>query len=686
MINRQSPLFVRKFHLTVLSLCIACLFVPIVTNASIPAPRLKPAVTNISSVLDSRDAANFRQGMRALDKRKWADVKSRYRRLSDPTAKNILKWRQAISDPEVSFATLTDVIHNQSDWPRMTAIKAKAEGMLFDRPLSPEKTIHWFMGQEPVSGEGRAAMAQAYYKLGNNEIGDRWLRLAWRESRLTRDRQKRIYSRYKSKLTEADHAARADHLIWLGRRYHSTAGGLLGLMSKSDRALMDARMRVASNKSGMDAAINAVPADLKDDAGLLYERARWRRKRKSEIYALPVYLQIVTPPKTETGRKRLWREKKLMTYWALKEKRFQDAYELTLNHGMTSGVDFSEAEFLAGWIALTKNNKPEVAARHFKTLKGGVSLPVSLGRASYWQGRAAEATNDVSSVIYYSEAAKYPNVYYGQLAAEKVNQGYAYISLPPEEMGDDIRGHFDGNELIRALKMIGEIQNERVYNWFSFHLDDVFDDKRELSLLAQLNKDFGYMKPSVRAAKQAGRLDTMLTESGYPMPDVFIALSNRFDIPFSLAVARQESEFNTRAASHASAYGMMQMINATARATARKAKLPYKKSWLMSDPEYAAKLGSHHLEDLLDDFGGSYIMAAAAYNAGPRRVAQWNKAFGDPRKGEIDPIDWIESIPFSETRNYVQRVMENMEVYRARLNSNQAELRLAQNLTRGAYR
>lgn len=686
MINRQSVFFMRKSGLAALLTFMVCVFGSIVAVAETPVPRLKPVAPNHSSILSNADASNFRQGMRAVDQRKWETVEKYKRRVKNPTAKRVLTWQLAARDPEASFSTLTDVIHDQANWPRMTAIRAKAEAKLFDRPKSARETIDWFRGQDPVSGEGRAVLADAYFKLGDDLNGKKWLKLAWRESRLTRDRQKKIFKRHKAKLTEADHAARADHLIWLGRRYFSSANGLLSLMSYPDRAVMDARMRVAGNRSGMDAAINAVPTALKDDPGLLFERARWRRKRKSQIYSLPVYLQIKTAPRTEKGRQRLWREKKIMTYWALKEKRYQDAYNLTLHHGFTRGAEFAEAEFLAGWIALTKRNQFQTAANHFSNLKAGVSLPVSLGRASYWQGRAAEAMNDPSATIYYSEAAKYPNVYYSQLAAERLNQGYARIDLPTEQMGNDIRSQFESNELIRALRIIGEIQDERTYNYFSFHLDDVLQDKRELSLLAQLNKDFGFMKPSVRAAKQAARLDTMLTESGYPTPEVLLALEGQFDVPFSLAIARQESEFNTRAASHANAYGMMQMINATARSTARKARMPYQKSWLMSDPEYAAKLGSHHLKDLLEEFDGSYIMAAAAYNAGSGRVKRWNKTFGDPRKGQIDPIDWVESIPYSETRNYVQRVMENMEVYRARLNQNQAELRLAHNLTRGAYR
>ena len=685
-LNKRVHNWVHRviFRLTI------CLSFVLATNiasaANIPTPRVKPEAPNTSATLSKRDAANFRQGMRAADNRQWESVEKYHHRLDDTTAKRVLRWRQAADDPYVSFSILTDVVQNQSDWPRMTNIRAKAEAHLFDRPLSPDEAINWFMGAEPVSGEGRGALAHAYYKRGQDDIAGRWLRSAWRDSRLTRDRQKRLFSRYKSKLTPEDHAARADHLVWQGRRLYPSAGGLLSLMNRTDRALLDARMRVGANRSGMDKAINAVPSSHVNDTGLLYERARWRRRKRTETYALPVYLKITTPPHSEKGKVRLWKDKKYMIFWALKQKKYADAYQLTLHHGMTSGEHFADAEFLAGWISLTKLDNPAQALTHFTNLKNGVSLPVSSGRAGYWQGRAADEMGDASATTYFAEAAKYPNVFYSQLASEKLAQGYAYISLPPEDDGSLVSSEFEGQELIRALRMIGETQSERTYNQFSFHLDDRLDDVREITLLAGLGKQYGYMKPSVRAAKQAGRLEAMLTESGYPMPEIITNLGNEYDIPFVLAIARQESEFNTRARSHAKAYGMMQMINATAKTTARRAKIPYRKSWLIGDPEYAAKLGATHLNELLTTYDGSYILSAAAYNAGPRRVNIWIKDYGDPRTGAIDPIDWLESIPYSETRNYVQRVMENLEVYRARLNGNQTQLRLVHDLTAGAYR
>ena len=198
MINRQSALFSIKPKFGSVILIIGSLFVANMAVAEVPVPRIKPAVTNTSKVLTNQDANNFRQGMRAIQQRKWDTAEKYQRRLKDPTAKRVILWRLAQRDPEISFRDLTDVVQNQSDWPRMTSIKAKAEAKLFDKPTGAQDTIDWFLGQEPVSGEGRAALADAYYKLGKNDIGKKWLRSAWRESRLTRDRQKRIFSRHKN--------------------------------------------------------------------------------------------------------------------------------------------------------------------------------------------------------------------------------------------------------------------------------------------------------------------------------------------------------------------------------------------------------------------------------------------------------------------------------------------------------
>ncbi len=654
-------------------------------EALIPTPRVKPAPPNASQFLTDKDAKRFRRGLRAAKKRHWSDLDQQIKNLDDNIAKDTLRWVRAARNPNVSFKDISYVVQNLNDWPRMTAIQAKAEAILFDDPLSTRKTINWFQNKEPVAGEGRVALARAYYKSGDESTADLWLKSAWRESKLTRARQQEVFKQFRGKLSKEDHAVRADHLIWQGRRHHAKAEALLPHMGKKQRALMNARIRTASNRSGMDAAIRSVPQEYKNEAGLLYERAKWRRRKKTKDYALPVYLQIVNPPLNPTGREVIWKEKRIMLRWAIEKKKYQEAYQLSTNHGLTRGAGFAEAEFTAGWLALTKLGQPQKAAQHFETLKNGVSLSVSLSRAAYWQARAAEALNDPNARAYYAEASAYTNTYYGQLAADKIGGRLAQVSLPLEADTSDIKARFEADPRVRAMHLLGEAGEERFFTNFAFHLDDVLNEKRELTLLSQLAKNYGYMRPSLRAAKQASRFQSMLTDSGYPIVEEIESLPSKFDIPFVYAIARQESEFEFNVVSSAKAYGMMQMINSTAKYTARKHRIPYSVSKLTADREYSAKLGALHLHDLLDMFDGSYILAAAAYNAGPHRSKTWIKTYGDPRTGDIDPIDWVESIPFSETRNYVQRVIENMQVYRARRNGNQSNSQIYQDLTQGAF-
>ncbi len=655
-------------------------------QADIPTPRIKPPPPKLSTILVSSDAKAFKSALSAADRRRWSTFEEYRNKVKDPIAKDVLYWIQAMKDPNVDTADLNYVIQNLSDWPRMVGIQAKAEYRLFDKPMSASDTIRWFEGREPVSGEGRIVLANAYFTQGDTVNGDRWLKYAWRESKLTRDRQKNIYRRYKDRLTPEDHAIRGDYLIWEGSAHFSKVEGLLSLMPAGERAVATARMRLLRNSSGIDSAIKRVPQSLQNDTGLLYARAKWRRQKRSKNYALETFLQIIEPPSTEKGKERLWRERKIMTYWAIEEGKFGEAYRLTRNHGMNRGAGFAEAEFLGGWLALTQLNKPDLAAQHFQTLRNGVTTPVSMSRGSYWLGRAHEAQNRAEAQTHYADAARFTNTYYGLLAGEKLNPGNAVNVLPEEPL---LPLEFSGmhqDRRIKAMTLLAETKEEHYYTLFSFHLDDVVDSLEDLSYLSRHSARYDMMRPSVRAAKQASRFQSMLTESGYPMPRSILNLPDKFDKAFVLAIARQESEFNNSAVSSARAYGMMQMINATASATARKHRIPYSKSKLTTDINYSANLGALHLHDLLRDFDGSYILAAAAYNAGPHRAKQWIKAYGDPRTGAIDPVDWVESVPFSETRNYIQRVMENMQVYQSRLQSNSSPNRLHYKLTKGAFK
>jgi len=650
--------------------------------AAIPVPKLKPdnpaAATRL---LQGNEFSTFKRAISAGVDRDWATHAQMQSRMTDRLAQNILSWQRSAYDPKAPLDQVTHVVQNLGDWPRMTTIQAKGEKALLERGLSPAETFAWFGSREPVSGEGRVALAKAYLTQGDRAKGLDYLKSGWREAKLTRNVQKDVFAAHQSLLSADDHAARVDHLIWQGRSHFEKARGLLPYLSAGNRALADARMALSQRRPNVTAKVNAVPASLRNAPELQYERAKWRRRKTTKDAAVEILLEMNAPVESEAGRPAVWREKKIAIYWLLGEKRFREAYALTRHHGMTQGLAFQEAEFLGGWLALRKLNDPQTAETRFRTLYDNVSRSISKARGAYWLGQALAAQGDAAAAsAMFATSADFPNTFYGQLAQVETGQSRNF-TLPPdpaETMPSDVR--------IKAMQMLSEAQEESLMQVFSYHLDDELESIEALAGLSRLGWENDARRASVRAAKQAARFGTLLTELGYPMPTSITSLNSaKFDIPFTLAIARQESEFAPNAASTAKAYGMMQMIDATAKATARKHGLTYSRTRMLSDEFYAARMGSLHLNDLLDRFDGSYILTAIAYNAGPSRVSQWTKLYGDPRTGEIEPVDFLESIPFSETRNYVQRVMENMQVYRARLNNNAAPNLSAQAITKGAY-
>jgi soluble lytic murein transglycosylase len=642
-----------------------------VTYANIPLPNLKALPKNTSFIIDDSQSTYLRKGLRASNKGHWSDLNNSIKNLDNDTSRDLLYWARAIKSPNISFKEINYVVEKLHNWPRAIAIQAKAESILFDDPISHKEVLTWFESKVPVSGEGRAVLARAYYKIGDTTNGDYWLRKAWNESKLTGYRQRELYLEFKDKLTENDHYLRADHLLWQGKLHYKKINQLLNYIDEDKRSLIRARMKIATNRSGIDEAINAIPEDLVNDASLNYERSKWRRIKKSKNYALPVIKEIDMPVENPRGRQLMWLEKRIYVRWLIEEKRYQEAYNLSINHGISSGARFAEAEFTAGWLALTKLKNPLAAKKHFKTLNDGVSTSVSSSRALYWLGRTSEELKDEDASKFFMESSNFTNTFYGQLSLSKINRAGVKLILPPEKDTKNLEKSFSEDSRIKAMNLLGELGEEELYTSFSFHMDDQYNDERLLTLLSQLSVKYDYMRPSIRAAKQASRFKKMLTVSGYPLINEIEMLPKKFDIPFVYAIARQESEFEYNVVSTAKAYGMMQMIDSTARETAKKHNINYSKSKLIADRDYSAKLGALHLNDLLERFDGSYILAASAYNAGAHRASQWIQKYGDPRLNEVDTIDWIESIPFSETRNYVQRVMENLQIYRARRNNNQ---------------
>ena len=651
-------------------------------RAQAPQPRVKPDAPHYSAILDRGDFALLSDGLRAAGKDDWPTVRALERRADDPLARDVLRWVRLTGDKEAPFAELSQGLQDFAEWPRRTAIRANAEAAIGRSRLQPAVIDQWFVANPATTGPGLLAHADALFALGQGAEATKQLKSAWREHLLSRKIQDEALSRHQHRLSRADHAARVDFLLWHGHR--SNANALAARLSRQDRALAVARIRLAARSRGVDSAIAAVPRALQKDPGLLYERARWRRRARRTEDARSLILEIPADlPKH--AAERVWGERRIHISRALKAREFLIAYKIAAAHGLTVGEKFADGEWLAGWLALRRLNDLPAAEQHFTRLKAGVSTPISLARANYWLARTAEARGDLPLAnTRYREAATYATTYYGQLAVARLGDAARAVRLPtdasptPEQIAE-----FMSRPPVRALRLFAELDEPRRFDAFAFALDDRFDEPWEYALLAEIAFSYGREKVGVRGGKTGLARGVLEPSAAYPVIDVSAIPRHAPEPAFVLALARQESEFYARAVSHAGARGLMQLLPRTARATARSRGRPYRYNWLTDDPDYNLEIGSTHLGDLVREFDGSYIMAAAGYNAGGSRVRRWIREYGDPRSPDVDAVDWVESIPFSETRNYVQRVMENLNVYRGRLNGGQMDIQTDRDLKRG---
>lgn len=637
-----------------------------------PVPRVKPDVPNHSVILDDRDFATFRRAMRAADADSWPEVRLARESLSDTVADKILLWRLATSDPRTDFGELTTALETLEGWPRYSAIQREAEWKIADSGLSASGVAAWFERRAPVTGEGRIAWGEALIALGQVEEGQAQIRQAWRSDSLRLSDQTDALRDYGDFLTRDDHAERVDFLLWAGQR--SAASRLLPQLSDGDRRVAQARIDLAARSAGVNRSVDAVPAALQGDPGLIYGRARWRRQAGLDT-ALPLLLELPSAHDDPAALEAMWTERKLMILDLIRDGDFTTAYQLAASNGMSSGVDFADAEFLAGWLALTRLDEPETAYAHFERLEAGVTTGVSLSRAKYWQGRAAEASGDLELArARFTAAAAHTTAYYGQLAILALGPDAAELELPPDPVPTDSqRAEFESREYVRAMRVLAEVDADYLFRVFTYHYDDQMQSDLDQAMLADLALEFLRVRQAVRAAK-AGRMMGMsvLADRAYPVIDLPDSAPIVPEAALTFSVIRQETEFDPQAVSGAGARGLMQMMPATARQTAQQLRVPYSFHWLTDDPGYNLTLGMAHLDEVVTHYDGSLVMALAAYNAGGHRVRRWVESYGDPRTGDIDPIDWVESIPFSETRNYVQRVIENVQVYRARLSETRA--------------
>ncbi len=655
-------------------------------NASIakpPIPRDKPNPPD--AFLQSAKGRSYSDAFSSAAKGHLESALTALPADTDQMVKDLVWWTVLTRGGHVPFAEARSFYERRSDWPLPATLRRRVEEAI--GPKTPDADIlSWFGQHPPQTGQGRLDYAEALFRAGLEDKAIQNLKMGWHTASLSTPQERHILSKYGKFLDSADHIQRADHLLW--QRARVQAHRLLPLLPDGHKSLVKARSALMSFAYNVDGAIAAVPHDLRNNAGLVYDRVYWRRIKGKDEGAETLLLETKVDGR-EIGRSdRWWRERHLQARRALKEGRIDAAYRLAAEHGMLDGVaedaeegedltqdlplqtraQIADAEWLAGWIALRFQNRPAIAMGHFQSMLSVVSYPVSLARGSYWSARAAEAMNDVAlAARWYREASLYPTVFYGQLSIERLGKDISALSNNTANPSAEDRAAFDAKDLVKAAHLLSRLGEDRSLGHIIRHLVTTAQSPQDMRLAAELGTKFERPNIGVIAAKTASRDGAFLVETGYPV----IAMNGTPALRQSLilSIARQESQFDPRAVSHVGALGLMQLMPATANRLARQLQKPYSKERLLGDPAYNLELGSTYFGQLLKRFDDSPILALAAYNAGPGAVNRWLRDNGDLRKKGADPIDWIEMIPYGETRNYVQRVLEAAAVYSLRLDN-----------------
>lgn len=650
---------------------------------AVEAPRLKPSPPGPAFVEQS-DLSRLLAVKDAVSRRNYALARSLAGEMRDATAKSLAEWYYYdAEDPLVSIEAADAFLDTHPEWPSVAKIQSHVEKRM-SWTLSPSTVLAFFESRDPVTGEGKLQLARAQFATGAAEAGELHVKDAWINNNFTLPDEQRLLANYGGRLTADDHAKRADRLLWA--REVMTAKRVFSQLKADDRRRAETRAALLLGAASGPNLYANLSADDRADPGVMLAAIRYFRRIEEEPRAIAIARSAPTDAASLRNPERWWDEQNLLMRWALKNRQYADAYAMAAHHGLEAGTaNFAEAEFNAGWIALRFLNDAARAEQHFAALTGNVSAPISLSRGLYWLARAAEARGDKDlAATRYEKAAEQIYTFYGQLAAEKIGGPAlekAFEESPPATPEEKAR--FGSRPAVAALRMLTDIRDDRAFLIFAYSIDDALTSRGEFRELADLAMRMNAPHVAVRAGKVAVRTGSFAPEIAYP--DIAVPGSATRFAPAEviLGLSRQESEFNPRAYSRAGARGMMQLIPSTALATARKEGIKYNKTALLDDPQYNMTIGSAHVSHLISRFDGSWIMTFAAYNAGVNRVDQWILSYGDPRSPAVDPLDWIEQIPFEETRNYVQRVLENSQIYRSRLNKGAIAGTLARDIERG---
>jgi soluble lytic murein transglycosylase len=638
----------------------------IAAEPSKPAPSSEVPAAAVTPPL-SGDLAAVKQAFELVRKGKTGDATAVRNSIGEPAARKLVEWlilRHA--DGEANFSRYAAFIADNPNWPSIRQLRRRAEARLWQE-RSDAATVHRFTQNQPLSGRGQLALARILLAGDDRGGAELQIRDAWRSQELSEQLETEAYEAFHDLLSRDDHRARMDKRI--GAKDYSAAMRAAHHLGSDELAIVKACAAVSASDDKAQDRFDDVPAAARGDLGYVLCRAHWLMHK--ERFADAAKLMLSAPPATMAlqDTDEWWRERRVLARKLLDLGEYWTAYQVVRQAAPPANENYrAEFYFLPGWIALRYLNEPATAQAQFAHIDDGSTNPIVLARANYWRGRAAEAAGDTEAMrSFFEAAARHTTAYYGQLA--RMRLGLDRVELRPTPLPDLCHGPAFMDERVRAVSMLYALGERDLVLGF---VTDLAEQSDEVAVLVALG-ELAVLRNDARATLQIGKaaLARGLALDLYAFPDIGIPrhtpIGPAIDRSVIYSVARTESAFDQHDMSPAKAVGLMQVTPEAGRDTAKRFGVTYDWDRLVSDPVYNTQMGAGELAALLREYRGSHIMTFAGYNAGRGRVQQWVKQYGDPRDPNVDPIDWVERIPFAETRNYVQRVMENLAVYRVRL-------------------
>jgi soluble lytic murein transglycosylase len=607
-------------------------------------PKKKPLIAGInikpdidkSKFYSQKDFALAKKAVSEMKKSDWTNALKTAKKAKDKSIYNFIEWRHLLTERnKASFYDYLNFINANKDYPRLGRIKYLAEHKLSNEKITPGKIIDWFGDEEPLSGYGKMILGESYILTGQNEQGKKLIKEGWITADLSKTELSLFRKKFKNYLNAEDYIQRADYLAWENKYWDLKR--MLRYLPKDYELLYNARQLLMSKSYGVDQAIKNVPDRFKNDAGLNFDRLKWRRKRGRIDSSAEILLNVKNTKDYLVRPDKWWDEREIISRSLIYEKKYELAYKIASNHALIEGSDYAAAEWMSGWIALSFLDDPLLSKDHFQNFYNNVSYPISTSRGAYWLARSYKALGDKeNSKKWFEEAAKYLTTYYGQLAFLELNPNENFELSKDMEVDKKYREKFYSKELVKITYLLDELNEDKYTKFILRHLANENIENGSEILASELSTNIGRFDFAIQIAKIASYEKRFHNKFNYPIISTPKNINGR-KIPesaFILSIIRQESEFDLSANSHAGAKGLMQLMPYTAKLVAKQAKLPYVKSRLTTDPEYNINLGSHYVAGLILDYDGAYPFAIAAYNAGPNRVKYWKKINKDPQKNK----------------------------------------------------